>query len=317
MSANSDPVLGPHSSSLVPLPLEWVDAPPAMTPVEAEAYTKALARSHYENFHVATFFLPKRLHQDFHNVYAYCRWSDDLADEAGDRERSLRLLAAWERQLEECYQGRARHPVFVALAETARRREVPMEPFRDLLKAFVQDQRVTRYRTYKDLLDYCRYSANPVGRIVLQLCGHNDAERCRLSDLTCTALQLANFWQDVIVDYAKDRVYLPLEDLERFGVTEEQIAARRFTPAFGELMRFEVARTRDLFQGGQPLAGMVERELASDIELFRRGGMEILNVIEEQGYNVLAARPAISKFRKLRLLASAAFRRLTPTGATR
>ncbi len=132
MSTKPDPALAPHSSFLVPLPLEWVDAPPAMTPAEAERYTRALARSHYENFHVATFFLPKRLHQDFHNVYAYCRWSDDLADEAGDRERALRLLAAWEQQLEECYQGRARHPVFLALAETARRREVPMEPFRNL-----------------------------------------------------------------------------------------------------------------------------------------------------------------------------------------
>lgn len=283
-----------------------------MTSAEAEQYTRALARSHYENFHVATFFLPRRLHQDFHNVYAYCRWSDDLADEAGDRERSLRLLAAWEHQLEECYQGHARHPVFVALAETARRREVPMEPFRDLLKAFVQDQSVTRYQTYQDLLGYCRYSANPVGRIVLQLCGYNDVERCRLSDLTCTALQLANFWQDVILDYAKDRVYLPLEDLARFGVSQEQIAERRFTPAFGELMRFEVARTRELFDGGQPLAGMLDPELAADIELFRRGGLEILKVIEEQGYNVLASRPALGKFRKLRLLASAAFRRLAP-----
>jgi len=303
------------STVSVPLPLEWVDSPPQMTTVEAEAYTKALARAHYENFHVATFFLPKRLHQDFHNVYAYCRWSDDLADEAGDRQRSLQLLAAWEQQLQECYQGRARHPVFLALAETARRRDVPMEPFRDLLKAFVQDQRVTRYPTYAELLDYCRYSANPVGRIVLQLCGYNDAERQRLSDFTCTALQLANFWQDVIVDYAKDRIYLPVEDLARFGVTEEQIAARQFTPAFAELMRFEVERARELFRGGQPLAGMLDRELAADIELFRRGGMEILKVIEEQGYNVLAARPSLGKFRKLRLLASAAFRRLSPAGA--
>jgi squalene synthase HpnC len=190
-----------------------------------------------------------------------------------------------------------------------------MEPFQDLLKAFVQDQRVTRYPTYQDLLGYCRYSANPVGRIVLQLCGYSDAERCRLSDLTCTALQLANFWQDVIVDFAKDRVYVPLEDLKRFGVTEAQIAERRFTPAFGEMMHFEVERARELFNGGQPLAGMLDRELAADIELFRRGGLEILKVIEEQGYNVLAARPSISKFRKLRLLASAAFRRLAPSGA--
>jgi squalene synthase HpnC len=301
----------------VNLPLEWVDNPPAMTSAEAAAYCEDLAKSHYENFHVATFFLPRDLHQDFYNLYAYCRWSDDLADETGDRERSLHLLELWERQLDECYAapGQARHPVFQALAETVRRRDVPAEPFHNLLRAFVQDQRVRRYPTYADLDGYCVNSANPVGRLVLYLCGYRDEERQRLSDFTCTALQLANFWQDVIVDYEKDRIYLPLEDLARFGCTEEQIARREFTPAFRDLMRFEVARGRGLFQQGLPLIRMVDRHLAADLDLFSRGGLEILSMIEEQDYNVLKARPSLGKFRKLRLLATAAIKRLALVGA--
>lgn len=286
-----------------------------MTLEESRAYCAQLARSHYENFHVATFLLPRELHQDFYNLYAYCRWSDDLADETGDQARSLALLRLWEEELERCYAGQARHPVFIALAQTARRRDVPIEPFRDLLRAFVQDQQVGRYHNYHDLLAYCRYSANPVGRLVLYLCGYSDAERQRLSDCICTALQLANFWQDVTVDYDKGRVYLPLEDLARFGCSEEQIARREFTPSFGGLMRFEVERARELFGAGIPLAGMVDRSLAADIELFRRGGLEILKTIEEQDYNVLAARPALGKFRKLRLLATAALKQLARQGA--
>lgn len=296
------------------LPLQWVESPPAMTPDEAARYCASLAKSHYENFHVAAF-LPKELHQDFYNVYAYCRWSDDLADETGDRERSLHLLELWERQLEECYAGHARHPVFQALAETARRRDVPEKPFHDLLRAFVQDQHVTRYPTYADLEGYCVNSANPVGRLVLYVCGYRDEERQRLSDCTCTALQLANFWQDVIVDYAKGRIYIPLEDLTRFGCTEEQIARREFTPAFRELMRFEVDRARGLFEQGWPLAKMVNPHLGADLDLISRGGTEILKMIEEQDYNVLRARPSLSKWRKLRLLATAAMKRLALVGA--
>jgi squalene synthase HpnC len=299
------------------LPLEWVEAPPAMSTAEAGEYCANLAKSHYENFHVATFFLPKDLHQDFYNLYAYCRWSDDLADETGDRERSLHLLELWERQLDECYAGHARHPVFQALAETARRRDVPAAPFHDLLRAFVQDQRVRRYATYADVEAYCVNSANPVGRLVLYLCGYRDSERQRLSDFTCTALQLANFWQDVIVDYAKDRIYLPLEDLARFGCTEEQIARREFTPQFRELMRFEVDRARGLFEQGLPLIRMVDKHLAADLDLFSRGGLAILDMIEEQDYNVLKARPSLGKFRKLRLLATAAVKRIALVGASR
>jgi squalene synthase HpnC len=277
---------------------------------EAHAYCERLARAHYENFSVATWFLPKRLRQHFFNVYCYCRISDDLGDETGDRAASLQLLDEWEAELNACYSGSPRHPVFVALAGTAREFEIPRHEFSDLLTAFRQDQTVTRYETFDDLLGYCRNSANPVGHLVLYLCGYFDSERQQLSDFTCTALQLANFWQDVSVDYQKGRVYLPLESLRRFRVSEEDIASNRNTPQFREMMRFEVARAREWFELGLPLAGKVRRELAIDIELFSRGGQEILNAIERQDYAVLGNRPVISKPRKLALAARAALRKL-------
>src|SRR5256885_13910136 len=228
--------------------LEYAEALTATyTTAEAERYTRWLATHHYENFHVVTFLLPKRLHQDFYNVYAYCRWADDLGDEIGDRAESLRLLAWWRQEMDAMYQGRATHPVFAALSGTVRQYEIPRQPFSDLVDAFVQDQTVTRYRTWEDLFGYCRNSANPVGRLVLYLCGYRDAARQRLSDATCTALQLANFWQDVTVDALKDRVYIPLEIIERHGYTVEELFARRFTPEFREVMREVVAQTRALF----------------------------------------------------------------------
>ena len=196
--------------------------------------------------------------------------------------------------------------MFIALRETIREFDIPRAPFADLLAAFRQDQTVTRYPTFEDVLGYCKNSANPVGHLVLYLCGYRDAERQQLSDYTCTALQLANFWQDVAVDYAKGRIYLPLESLAKFGVTETDIAERRATPQFREMMKFEVARARDWFRKGLPLAGKVDKHLAIDIELFSRGGLEILNAIERQGYDVLTRRPAISKARKLWLVARAA-----------
>jgi squalene synthase HpnC len=220
------------------------------------------------------------------------------------------LLDQWEAELDACYAGSPRHPVFVALVETVRKCEIPKQTFADLLTAFRQDQRISRYSTFEDVVGYCRYSANPVGHLVLYVCGYQDAERQALSDFTCTALQLANFWQDVSVDYAKGRIYLPLEDLRRFGVTEDDIAAQRNTSAFCDMMRFEVDRARNWFRRGLPLIQQVDRELAIDIELFSRGGQEILNAIEAQGYNVLGRRPAISKSRKLALVARAAWGRL-------
>ena len=284
------------------LPPEYRIPDKPATLEEARAWCRRLAETHYENFHVASWFLPKRLRPHFHSIYAYCRVSDDLGDEVGDRTASLALLDLWGQELDACYRGEARHPVFVALAETIQACEIPKDPFADLLVAFRQDQIVTRFPTMADVLAYCRYSANPVGRLVLYACGYRDAERFALSDYTCSALQLANFWQDVRIDYRKDRIYLPLEDLARFGVDEDTIAAERFTPPFRELMRWEVDYARRMFQAGLPLVGMVDRELAVDLDLFSRGGIEILRSIERQDYDVLRARPAISKSRKAALL---------------
>ena len=278
---------------------------------EARAYCAQLARTHYENFSVATWFLPKRLRQHFYNVYAYCRISDDLGDEVGDTAASLTLLDQWQQELDACYEGSPKHPVFVALAETVRQFDIPKHEFSDLLAAFRQDQTVTRFETFNDVLGYCKYSANPVGHLVLYLCGYRDAERQQLSDYTCTALQLANFWQDVSVDYAKGRIYLPLEDLRRFGVTEETIAQKQNTAAFREMMKFEVERAHDWFRRGVPLVSKVNHELSIDLELFSRGGQEILTAIARQGSAVLGNRPAISKTRKLALVARAALGKLT------
>lgn len=299
------------SSGWSKLPAEYAIPAQAPSEDEARAYCQRLARTHYENFSVATWFLPERLRQHFFNVYAYCRISDDLGDEVGDREASLQLLDEWEAQLDACYGGSPRHPVFVALAATIRTCDIPKQPFADLLKAFRQDQTVSRYPTFDDVIGYCRYSANPVGHLVLYVCGYRDAERQSLSNFTCTALQLANFWQDVSLDYAKGRVYLPLEDLKRFGVSEEDIAQQHNTAPFCEMMRFEVERAREWFRQGLPLVKAVDRELAIDIALFSRGGQEILNAIERQGYNVLGRRPTISRSRKLALLARAALGRLS------
>jgi squalene synthase HpnC len=292
------------------LPAAYAIPDQAPSDAEAREYCRRLARTHYENFSVATWFLPERLRQHFFNVYAYCRISDDLGDEVGDPNTSLWLLDQWQAELDACYSGSPRHPVFVALAETVRKFDIPKQPFADLLKAFRQDQTVHRYQTFEDLRAYCRYSADPVGHLVLYVCGYRDAERRALSDFTCTGLQLANFWQDVSVDYAKGRVYLPLEDLRRYCVSEEDIASARNTSGFCEMLQFEVERARDWFRQGLPLRGKVDRSLAIDIELFSRGGQEILNAIERQGYRVLGRRPAISKSRKLALVARAVLGKL-------
>jgi squalene synthase HpnC len=268
---------------------------------EARAYCRRLAESHYENFHVATWFLPKALRPHFQSIYAYCRISDDLGDEVGDRAVALALLDLWGRELDACYEGRARHPVFVALAETIRACSIPKEPFADLLTAFRQDQTVTRYATMDDVLGYCHYSANPVGRLVLYACGEVSEENFRLSDATCSALQLANFWQDVRVDFAKDRVYLPQDDMRQFGVSDETIAAGVATPEFRTLLRHEVEYARSLFEQGLPLIGRVNRGLALDLDLFSRGGLEILRAIERRDYDVLSARPSISRRTKVAL----------------
>jgi squalene synthase HpnC len=269
---------------------------------EAQQYCRALTEAHYENFHVATWFLPKRLRPHFQSIYAYCRISDDLGDEVGDAQQSLALLDFWNSELDACYRGESRHPVFVALAETIRICNIPKKPFADLLIAFSQDQTITRYSTMEDVFNYCRNSANPVGHLVLYACGYREPDLFTLSDFTCTALQLANFWQDVREDERSNRIYLPLEDIARFGVSEEQIQERRFTPEFRALMEYEVSFAQDLFAQGKPLLSRVDRELAVDLALFTAGGQEILRAIVRQNYDVLRARPVISKPRKAGLL---------------
>lgn len=298
----------------------WAALPPryrlpevAPSLAEARAWCKQLAESHYENFHVASWFLPEALRPHFHSIYAYCRVSDDLGDEVGDRSAALALLDFWGRELDACYEGRSRHPVFVALAETIRACSIPKEPFADLLTAFRQDQMVMRYASMRDVLAYCRYSANPVGRLVLYACGEANEEKFRLSDATCSALQLANFWQDVRVDYPKGRVYLPQDDMRDFGVTDETIASGIATPEFRALLRHEVAFTRGLFEEGLALIGMVNRDLALDLDLFSRGGLEILHAIARRDYDVLGARPAISKGIKLALALRAVSGKLLPS----
>jgi squalene synthase HpnC len=274
-------------------------------PAEAQAYTRWLATDHYENFNVASWLLPRGLHQHFYNLYAYCRWADDLGDEIPLRERALELLDWWERELEACYEGRPSHPVFVALRETIVAKDVPKQPFADLLKAFRQDQVVKRYSTWDAVLGYCVYSANPVGRLVLYLCGYRDEERQRLSDATCTALQLANFWQDVSRDLEIGRIYIPLERAAAHGLSEQDIVGRKFDARYVSLMKEAIEYTRRLFEKGMPLARKVEGKLSVDLEMFSRGGLAVLDAIEAMGYDTLHRRPEVSKVKQVRLLGRA------------
>ncbi len=273
---------------------------------EALDYCARLTATHYENFSVVTRLTPPRHRPAFRSIYAFCRWSDDLGDEVGDPRRSLELLAWWRDELLACYDGRPRHPVMIALRETVEQYDIPLAPFEALISAFEQDQSIHEYETYDQLLDYCTRSANPVGHLVLHVAGAYEAENTRLSDATCTALQLANFWQDVARDLAIGRIYLPREDRERFGVDEPSLRGLRFTTEFAELMRFEVHRARHLFNKGRLLVPRMPRELAVDVDLFSRGGTAILDRIEARGFDVLTARPSLSKWTKARLLARAA-----------
>jgi squalene synthase HpnC len=264
----------------------------------ARYYCRRLATGHYENFSVASLLLPRPLVPHFHHVYAYCRWADDLADEARGGAESLRLLRWWRQELLACYDGRPRHPVMVALRETVEKFQIPPGPFLDLLYAFEQDQIVKRYATFEQLLGYCRYSANPVGHLVLYLLGSCTPQNAALADRVCTALQLANFWQDVGRDLDLGRVYLPEEDRQAFAYPDSDLFARVCTPNFAALMRYEVERARDLFYRGLPLVERLPGPVQADVELFIRGGLAILRKIERQGFNVLRRRPKLAAWDK-------------------
>jgi len=278
-----------------------------MTESEAFIYCKRLAQSHYENFHVASFFLPKPLRQPFHIVYAYCRCSDDLADEHDgspeSRQIALQRLDDWERQLDQCFDSNVpnneTHPVFIALHSLIRQYALPKEPFADLLMAFRQDQTQQYYTTFDDLLHYCRYSANPVGHIVLHLVCKPTLEQLAWSDSICTGLQLANFWQDVRRDKAIGRCYIPQDIARQFGV---DLADLHDSPDFRRMMQKLITDTRNRFHAGKPLIKSVPPILRTDITLFIRGGLAILDAIERIQFNVLENRPILSRWAKLRLL---------------
>jgi squalene synthase HpnC len=281
---------GPQTAQTTPLGLR-----------QSRRYCRRLARRHYENFTVASRLLPRRLRQHVCNVYAYCRWADDLADEIGDPQRSLALLDWWETQLHDCYDGRAAHPVFVALSETIREFNIPQRPFSDLLVAFRQDQRVTRYESAADVLNYCRYSANPVGHLVLYLGQCHTPERVVLADSLCTGLQLANFCQDVARDWDRGRIYLPQGACRQFGYDEAAFARREANDAFRQLLAAQVTLAEALLCGGLPLAAEMPRGLRLPVALFAAGGLATLDAVRRQRYDVWSRRPTVSKLAKLRL----------------
>lgn len=279
---------------------------------EAKAWCRNLATTHYENFHVATWFLPKRVRPHFESVYAYCRVSDDLGDEVADPAVATSLLDTWGSLLDECYEApqNSRHPVFVALHETIAAHDLPRKLFHDLLAAFRLDQTKTRYESLAELESYSRDSANPVGRLVLLVSGYRDESTALLSDKVCTALQLANFWQDIDEDWQRGRRYLPGDLMLRFGVSDDDISRRNFTPQFSALMQHLVEITRDMLREGGEINRHVDRELATTLSLFRKGGDAILDAIAAQNYDTLSRRPEVSKARKASLLAGALWGKL-------
>jgi len=271
----------------------------------AYKYCELLARSHYENFPIGSFFIPKRLRKHFYSIYAFARTADDFADEdlerCGEQQR-LELLAEWREMLRQSFAGCATHPIFIALGETQREFHLPITLFEDLLSAFTQDATTRRYQNFKQLLDYCRRSANPIGRLILLLFGYRDEQLHLWSDDICTALQLTNHWQDFEIDLRKNRIYVPAEDLARFDLSEEDLERRQAGDGFRRLMAFEVARTRKLFNSGQPLCSLVGGRLGLELRAVWLAGSRILERIEKNKYDVFSRRPTITFTDELRIL---------------
>tara|TARA_Y100000588_G_scaffold115527_2_gene126586 strand:- start:2573 stop:3454 length:882 start_codon:yes stop_codon:yes gene_type:complete len=269
---------------------------------DSYGYCERLAKRHYENFLVGSLLLPKDKKRHLYAIYAFCRITDDLGDDyLGNRTEALNY---WEKQTMECFTGEPQHPSMLALQHTVNLHNMPVEPFLKLIEANRMDQLKNTYRTFGELEFYCNHSANPVGHMVLWLFGYRDKERQNLSDHICTALQLTNFWQDIRRDLTLGRIYMPIEDIERFGYSTHELLQGKFTDAFQKLMVYQVARTRELFDRGQPLASKLDNKLRFDIELFIKGGLSVLNAIEKQNYNTFIRRPIVSKSQKLLLLLS-------------
>jgi len=289
--------------------LQFEPAAKSCSAAEGFAYCERLARAHYENFPVGSLLVPKNKRPYVYAIYAFARTADDFADEGYGTELTesdrLAALDDWELQLEACYRGEASHPIFAALGQTVSELRLPIQLFRDLISAFKQDVVKRRYANFDEVMDYCRRSANPVGRLILLLFDYRDENLHQLSDHICTALQLANFWQDVAVDLEKDRVYLPLNEMERFGYCEKDLHTRHFNERYAALLRFQVKRTRAMFEQGRPLPSLVRGRLAFELRLIWRGGVRILERIEQSGYNTLHERPAITRWDKAALLAKA------------
>lgn len=281
--------------------------PPVVNEIEvAFNHCTKLATEHYENFPVGSWMIPKNKRKYVHAIYAFARTADDFADEEIYKEEErLHLLNEWEQNLEQCIDGKSGHPVFIALKETISKFEIPVELLKDLITAFKMDTVNKRYRKMEDVLTYCRYSANPVGRIVLYLFGYKDPELHRLSDFICTALQLTNFWQDVAIDLKKDRIYLPLEDMEKFGYTEDKLSSHVLNDSFKDLMTYEIEYTRGLFIKGQPLCSKVQGGLSLELKAVWSGGMKILEKIGDNGYDVFNRRPVITTLDKVKIVSRA------------
>ncbi len=260
---------------------------------EARVFCARLARGHYENFPVASRLVPARLRPAVQAIYAFARIADDFADEEAHEGRRIERLDEWQRMLDDCFRGEAIHPVFVALREAVSTFALPRQPFVDLLAAFRMDVTQTSYADEAALLEYCRLSANPVGRLLLRLFGYTQETLTPPSDAICTALQLANHWQDVAIDLERGRIYLPEDARRRFGVTDSELSSGQATEAFRALMRDRVARTRALFAAGRPLCDAVRGRFRWELRLIWLGGQRILDRIEAAGYDVLSARPRL------------------------